>query len=107
TEGNWRCEVTRPLPITAPRAQQLAHLHENLYLEECNEALARLHGFRNTAEMEGHPLREFFDIRYPKNQELVYKFLDAGYSVADAESIKVDAQGHPRYFTNNISGVIE
>jgi signal transduction histidine kinase/sensor domain CHASE-containing protein len=107
TEGIWRCEVTRPLPITAPRAQQLAHLHENLYLEECNEALARLHGFRNTAEMEGHPLREFFDIRYPKNQELVYKFLDAGYSVADAESIKVDAQGHPRYFTNNISGVIE
>ena len=107
TEGIWRCEVTRPLPIAAPREQQLAHLHENLYLAECNDALARLHGFRSPMEMEGHPLREFFDASFPKNLELVHKFLEAGYSVADAESIKVDGNGHPRYFTNNISGVIE
>jgi signal transduction histidine kinase/sensor domain CHASE-containing protein len=107
TEGIWRCEVNRPLPIAAPREQQLAHLHENLYLAECNDALARLHGFRSPMDMEGHPLREFFDATFPKNLELVHKFLEAGYSVADAESIKVDAQGHPRYFTNNISGMIE
>ncbi len=107
TEGIWRCELQAPLPISLPFEKQIEHLHKNLYFSECNEALARLHGFATPRDMEGVAMRSLFDISNTTNMELARKFLDSGYSIADAESVGIDKQGHTRYFVNNISGVIE
>jgi signal transduction histidine kinase/CheY-like chemotaxis protein len=107
TEGIWRCELQNALSISLPIEQQIQHLYQNLYFAECNEALARLHGFATPRDMEGKPLRDLFDISIPTNLELAKKFLDSGFSIADAESVELDEQGHTRYFVNNISGVIE
>ncbi len=107
TEGIWRCELREPLSITAPASEQVAHLRENLYFAECNDALAKLHGFASAEEMQGRAVRELFDIAQPENLSLAHHFLNGGYKVVDGESLDVDASGHARYFLNNISGVVE
>jgi signal transduction histidine kinase/sensor domain CHASE-containing protein/CheY-like chemotaxis protein len=107
TEGIWRCELREPLPIHSPATEQVAHLRENLYFAECNDALAKLHGFASAEEMQGRTVRELFDMAQPENLSLAHHFLNGGYKVVDGESLDVDASGHTRYFLNNISGVVE
>ena len=106
TEGIWRCELQQPLSISLPPEQQIEHLLRNLYFAECNDTLARLHGFASAPQMEGLPLRDLFDINQPKNLALTQEFLRAGYLVFDGESVKIGADGHTRYFLNNVSGVV-
>jgi signal transduction histidine kinase/sensor domain CHASE-containing protein/CheY-like chemotaxis protein len=106
TEGIWRCELQQPLSISLAREQQIEHLGRNLYFAECNDTLARLHGFSSAQQMEGLPLRDLFDINQPKNLDLAQEFLRAGYLVFDGESVKIGPDGHTRYFLNNVSGVV-
>jgi len=107
TEGIWRCELKEALPLSLPEGDQLTHLRENLYFAECNDALAKLHGFTSAEEMQGRAVRDLFDIAQPQNLSLAHHFLNGGYQVVDGESLDVDAGGHARYFLNNISGVVE
>jgi signal transduction histidine kinase/sensor domain CHASE-containing protein len=107
TEGIWRCEMEKPLPITLPETEQLQHLQQNLYFAECNEALARLHGFTDPNQMRGLPMRDLFDLAEPMNLELARKFVTSAYRTTDSESIERDQRGSARYFLNNVSGVVE
>lgn len=107
TEGIWRCELHEPLSIALSEDQQIVHLDRHLYFAECNDALARLHGFKSGLEMQGVALRELFDVTQPKNLALVRKFLRSGYLALDAESVESGADGQARYFLNSITGVVE
>jgi PAS domain S-box-containing protein len=107
TEGIWRCELNEPLSVSLPTDQQVGHLREKLYFAECNDALAKLHGFKSAEEMQGRAVRELFDIAQPENRSLAYHFLNGSYKVVDEESLDIDANGHVRYFLNNVSGVVE
>lgn len=107
TEGIWRCELQESLSTSLPEADQLDHLHQTIFFAECNDALARLHGFASADDLRGVPVRDLFSISEPKNLELARKFLHSGYQVVDGESIERDEQGQARYFLNNINGVVE
>ncbi|PYX91406.1 MAG: hybrid sensor histidine kinase/response regulator, partial [Acidobacteria bacterium] len=89
-----------------PEDQQLEHLHRNLYFAECNDALARLHGFASGQDMRGLPLRDLFDISQGKNLILVRQFLRSGYLVLEGESLETAPDGQTRYFLNSVSGVV-
>jgi signal transduction histidine kinase/CheY-like chemotaxis protein len=106
TEGIWRCELQQPLPISLSEDEQLEHLHRNLYFAECNDALARLHGFDSGQDMRGLPLRDLFDTNQAKNLVLVRQFLRSGYLVLEGESVEAAPDGQTRYFLNSVSGVV-
>jgi signal transduction histidine kinase len=107
TEGIWRCELEQPLPVTLPESEQMLHLEQNLYFAECNDTLARLHGFAHPDQMRGMRLRALFNLAEPQNLELARKFLTSAYRITDSESIERDQRGSARYFLNNVSGVVE
>src|SRR5207253_8271541 len=44
TEGIWRCELQEPLSLSLPEAEQMDHLYRTVFIDECNEALARRPG---------------------------------------------------------------
>jgi signal transduction histidine kinase/sensor domain CHASE-containing protein/ActR/RegA family two-component response regulator len=106
TEGIWRCELQEPLSASAPEPEKLEQLYRTTYFAECNDALARLHGFSSPQQMHGMPVRELFDISQSKNLELVHQFLRSNFRIEDAESVTA-ADGRTRYFLNNINGVVE
>jgi len=107
TEGIWRCELQEPLSTSLPEAEQMDHLHRTIFFAECNDALARLHGFASAGDLRGRPVRDLFEISEPENLELARKLLRSGYQVVNGESIERDEHGHARYFLNNINGVVE
>ena len=106
TEGIWRCELLEPVSISLPEDKQIKQLSQHLYFAECNDALARLHGFASGQQMQGVAVRELFDMNQPKNMAVVNKFLRSGYLALDAESVEISHDGQTRYFLNSISGVV-
>jgi signal transduction histidine kinase/sensor domain CHASE-containing protein/CheY-like chemotaxis protein len=106
TEGIWRCELQEPVSTSLPEDQQIKQLQQHLYFAECNDALARLHGFASGQQMQGLPVRDLFDLNQPKNLALMHRFLRSGYLALDAESIEIGNDGQGRYFLNSISGVV-
>lgn len=106
TEGIWRCELEEPFPVTLPVAEQLDCVFRYAYLAECNDAMARMYGFRDAYDLMGLKL----DRLMPRNEEnLAYltAFIESGYRLHDAESHEVAIDGTSRYFLNNLTGIIE
>src|SRR5262249_47970066 len=77
------------------------------YLRECNDAMARMYGFASATEIIGARLEEFVPRSNPHNIEYLRQFIRAGYRIDEAESHEVDRQGNPKYFLNNLVGIIE
>jgi signal transduction histidine kinase/ActR/RegA family two-component response regulator len=107
TEGIWLAELKQPMSLTLPEDQQIQHLRQHLFVTDCNDALARLHGFASADQMRGLPMTHFNLLKDPRNREVVFRIVRSSYRITDGESVKVEAHGHTRYFLNNVSGVVE
>lgn len=107
TEGIWRCELHRPVPVDLPVDEQIRLIYEHGYLAECNNAMAAQYGFGSAAEIVGAPLTALLVREDPKNYEFLRAFIESGYSLTEAESHEKDAAGNDVYFLNNFVGFIE
>lgn len=106
TEGIWRCELEEPFPISLPVQEQLERIFRHAYLAECNDAMARMYGFRDAYDLMGLRL----DVLMPQVEEnLAYltAFIESGYRLSDAESKELAKDGSIRYFLNNLTGIVE
>ncbi|HEX6182213.1 MAG TPA: PAS domain-containing protein [Chitinophagaceae bacterium] len=106
TEGIWRCEVEEPIPTTLPVAEQLDRIFRYAYLAECNDAMAKMYGFRDAYDLMGLKL----DVLMPQNEEnIAYltAFIESGYKMHDALSKEMAKDGSTKYFLNNLTGIIE
>jgi PAS domain S-box-containing protein len=105
SEGVWRFELDDPVPVELPEAEQL----ERLYLArlaECNDAVARMYGYRRAADIVGRRADQFLDRADPRNDEYLLAFIRSGYRLTDAESHERAADGSSRYFLNNLIGFV-
>lgn len=107
TEATWRFHHERPLDITLPEAEQVEHLYLYSVLAECNDAFARMYGFRAASDIVGTRLVVFLPSSDPKNTEYLRSFIRSGYRLEDAESHEIDRYGHAKYFVNNLVGIFE
>lgn len=107
TEGIWRCELRRPVPVDLPAAEQISLIYEHGYLAECNNAMAAQYGFTSATGIIGAPLANLLVREDPKNYEFLLAFIESGYSLTEAESHEKDAAGNDIYFLNNFVGFIE
>ncbi len=107
SEGIWRFELDKPIPVDLPADEQVKLAYQRGYLAECNDAMARQYGFTSAEEITGARLADLLVKDDPKNYEFVKAFVESGYNLSEAESHERDADGNDRYFLNNFTGVVE
>jgi hypothetical protein len=107
TEATWRFHHEQPLDITLPEDEQVEHLYLYSVLAECNDAFARMYGFRAAADVVGTRLVVFLPPSSAENIAYLRSFIRSGYRLEDAESHEIDRYGHSKYFVNNLVGIFE
>jgi hypothetical protein len=107
TEATWRFRHEQPLDITLPEDEQVEHLYLYSVLAECNDAFARMYGFRAAADVVGTRLVVFCPPSNPENVAYLRSFIRSGYRLEDAESHEIDRYGKSKYFVNNLVGIFE
>lgn len=106
-EATWRFHHEKPLDITLPEDEQIEHLYLYSVLAECNDAFARMYGFRASADVVGTRLVVFCPPSNPDNIAYLRAFIRSGYRLEDAESQEIDRYGNAKYFVNNLVGLFE
>jgi hypothetical protein len=107
TEATWRFHHDRPLDITLPEDEQIEHLYLFSVLAECNDAFARMYGFRTAGDVVGTRLVVFLPPSNSDNVDYLRSFIRSGYRLEDASSQEIDRYGHTKYFVNNLVGIFE
>jgi hypothetical protein len=107
TEATWRFQHEQPLDITLPEDEQVEHLYLYSVLAECNDAFARMYGFRAAADVVGTRLVVFLPPSNPENVAYLRSFIRSGYRLEDAESHEIDRYGNAKYFVNNLVGIFD
>jgi signal transduction histidine kinase len=107
TEGIWRFEVEQPVPTSLSVDEQIERFYQHAYLAECNDAMARMYGYASADDIRGARLGDFLVRDDPDNLAYLQAFVGAGYQLTDVESHEMDREGHPKYFLNNLIGVVE
>lgn len=107
TEATWRFQHEQPLDITLPEDEQVEHLYMYSVLAECNDAFARMYGFRAATDVVGTRLVVFLPPSNPENVAYLRSFIRSGYRLEDAESHEIDRYGNAKYFVNNLVGIFE
>lgn len=107
TEATWRFHHEKPLDITLPEEEQVEHLYLYSVLAECNDAFARMYGFRRAGDVIGTRLVVFCPPSNPENLAYLRSFIRSGYRLEDAESQEIDRYGNAKHFVNNLVGIFE
>ncbi len=107
SEGIWRIELAHPVPIDLPEDEQIARFYRDGRLAECNDAMARMYGFNEAADLTNVRLGELVVPTDPANRAYLLAFVRSGYRLLDGESHERDRHGETKYFLNNLVGVVE
>jgi PAS domain S-box-containing protein len=107
SEGIWCFELEQPLSKELSEDQQIEHFYQYGYLVECNQVMAQMYGFSQPIELIGVRLGELLIQSEPLNIEYLRSFIRSGYKLNAAESYEVDKEGKPKYFLNNLVGIVE
>jgi PAS domain S-box-containing protein len=107
TEGIWRFELEEPISTSLTSDEQVECFYCHGYLAECNDAMARMYGYARAEELVGARLGDLLPSSIPENVEYLRAFVRSGYRLTGAESQEVDRYGNIKYFSNNITGIIE
>lgn len=107
TEGIWRFEFDQPMRLNLPEDRQIDHVYRTAYLAECNDAMAQMYGYSRAHEMIGARLGDMLVRSDPHNTQFLRDFVRSGFRLVDAESHEVDRAGRPKFFLNNLVGIVE
>jgi two-component system cell cycle sensor histidine kinase/response regulator CckA len=107
TEGVWLVEMEKPISIKLSEDEQIEIFYKYGYIAECNKVMAQMYGLSDAAEMIGARLSDLLIPSNPANIDYLKAFIRAGYKLTDAESQEVDFEGNPKFFLNNLIGIIE
>jgi PAS domain S-box-containing protein len=107
TDGIWRFDIEKPIPINLPVAEQIKMIFEGGFLAECNDVYAKMYGFDKAEEIVGIRLTDVMKEDSPENIEYLTAFIQNGYKLTGGISKEVDRYGNIKYFENNLVGIIE
>ena len=69
--------------------------------------MAHMYGYGAAADLVGARLGDLMPRTDAANLEYLRAFVATGYRLTEAESHEVDREGRPRYFVNNLFGVVQ
>jgi PAS domain S-box-containing protein len=107
SEAIWRIELEKPVPTDLSTDEQIEHFYLYAYLAECNEAMARMYGYKASEEIIGARIGDLLVREDPNNVEYLRAFVTSNYRLENAESHEVDRDGNPKVFLNNLIGIVE
>jgi len=107
SEGVSRLEIDPPVPTTLSEEEQIDRLYAGARIAECNDAMARMYGYREARDLIGTRLADLHNVTDPTNREQIRAFIRASYRVSDSETREHDRDGRPRVFLNNVVGFVE
>lgn len=106
TEGIWRFEVEKPISITLRINKQIQLMYKYAFLAECNVAFARMYGCSSPDDIIGTRLTDLLVQTDQNNIAYLTAFITNGYRLTNAESHEIDKDGNPKYFQNNLIGIV-
>ncbi len=107
TEGIYRIELNKPIDISIPENKQYTYLLKNSFVAECNNTMAKMHGFSKASEMVGIDLNNLMLIFGDKGKIYYKQFVKNSYKINNAEIHEIDKKGNSKFFLNNMTGIID
>src|SRR5690554_264642 len=107
TEGIFGIDFKKPVSVLLPPDEQIKLFYNSAYFAECNDAMARMYGYKKAEEMPGISFNELFPPSDPDSYENLINFIKNGYKRIDVESKEKDKQGRIKFFLNNLIGIVE
>lgn len=107
SEGVWRLGLKRPIRTRLGVEEQVEELLEVGYLAECNDAMARAHGYGRAEDLIGVSLRSLMPPNVPGNREFLAGFVRSSYRLSNVDSREQTASGELREFSNSLVAEVE
>src|SRR5688572_25976989 len=79
SEGIWRFELEQPIPAGCPVDEFIDRAYQYGYLGECNDAMARMYGFKKAEDILGARLGQLLVRDDPSNQAYLRAFAESGF----------------------------
>jgi PAS domain S-box-containing protein len=106
SEAIWRFEIEQPIDTTLPADEQIALFYKHTYLAECNDAMARMYGYKHADEIVGSRFGDFSLASNPTNVSALRKFVTQSYRLHEVETTAIAHDGSLRYMLNNVIGIV-
>jgi len=107
TEGIFLYEFDVPVSIELSDEDYLQQFEQYCILSEGNDALAKMYGYENATSLKGLKASMFVNFSDPINIAFFKAFRNNNYQLTDAETLEIDRFGQQKFFSNNLTGVIE
>ena len=106
SEGIWRLDVEQPIDVKLPVDEQINLFYKYGYLAECNDAMARMHGYERADDVVGLRFGDSRFVDHPTNLNALRKLITSNYRLLDLQTDKIEADGNRRYFSANLIGIV-
>ncbi len=106
SEGVWRLELEKPLPISLTEDGQAEHIVRHGIVAEANDVMAKMHGYEEAREIVGARAADLRD-GPAMTEDQIRSFIRGGYRITDSETEQPGPHGRARYFLNNVVGIVE
>ena len=106
SEGIWRLDVEEPIDIKLPADEQLSLFYKYGYLAECNDAMARMHGYERADDIVGLRFGDARFTSHPTNTTVMRKLIASNYRLIDLQTEEFDVSGSMQHFSTNLIGVV-
>lgn len=107
SEGIFRQDLDRPVPIDLPEDELVRRLLHEAYLAECNNAMAKMYAFDSPQRLLGKRLTEMTSVDDPHNIQLTRDYVRNGFRIVDRVSHEMDSRGNSKVFLHSLFGVVE
>ncbi len=105
TEGFWRCDFDEPIDVSLPVEEQVAQFMMRAFVAECNDAMARMHGYASAPELTGVRLAELWSDD-PANPAALESFISGDYRSDEQITHERDREGNELFVSNNLIGIV-
>ena len=106
SEGIWRLDVEEPIDVKLPVDEQISQFYKYGYMAECNDAMARMHGYQRADDVLGLRFGDSRFASHPANTSVMRKLIASKYRLLDLQTAQFDNEGGTRYFSSNLIGII-
>jgi signal transduction histidine kinase len=105
SEGIWRYELDKPLSRKWTVKRQIDHIYNHAYLAECNDAMAKMYGYKKAKDIIGVRLSDLMKPTEQANNDYLKAFITSNYKLSNVETHEQDRFGNRRIFENTLIGI--
>jgi PAS domain S-box-containing protein len=106
SEGIFRFDVEQPIDVKLPTEEQISLFYKYGYLAECNDAMARMHGYESSDEIVGLRFGDSRFASYPTSTGALRRLITNNYHLLGLETQRLLDDGSCSYFSTNLTGIV-